>query len=203
MDDVLFIYDWFKKAMASVGRKTKDPKCNDIRKTYQYRAVNKFVDKAREFDLDRDQMQALVKEIVRYAKDAKLLHRGTAVLNMSDIFSICSKRLEMNAEAVDTTVSIIRSSAHLISDDLHVAENFGGYPRIIALYNSGEMPVELIALSSKCAAALQRLNSIDRQLLPSDVDLLRIRVKLLMDKDVRSELRNVFGDDLVESGVPS
>ena len=198
----MFIYNWFKKAMKSVGSRSKDPKCADIKKTYQYRAVNQFVDKARGYSLNSDQMQALVKEIVRYSKDHNLLHRGTAVLNMSDIFSICSKRLEMSVEAIDTAVELIKLSAHVIEDDLHVAEQLGGYPKLVSLYNSDQLPIELLALSKKCIAALRRISSIDRQLLPSDVDLLKIRIKLLMDRDVKKKVKKILGNDLLEAGVP-
>jgi hypothetical protein len=203
MDDVLFMYDWFKKAMMSVGRKTSDPKCADIKKTYQYRSVNQFVDKARDYGLDIDQMQALVKEIIKYAKDRKLLHRGTAVLNMADIFSICSKRLEMGVEEIDMSINLIKSSMHLIEDDMHLPEHDGGYPKLISLRNSDLLPVELLAISRKCVSSLQKLGQADRQLLPSDTDLLKIRIRMLMDRNVRSELKAVLGDDLLESGVPS
>jgi len=204
MDDVLFIYGWFKKAMSSVGRRTTDPKCGDIKKTYQYRAVSKFVDKARDYGLTRDQMQALVKEIILYAKDRKLLHRGSSILNMADIFSVCAKRLELSVEATDTAIELVKQAAQEIEkyQPLHLPENPGGYPRMIVAINNGSLPVELLSLSKKCAFALQRLHQKDRDLLPSEVELLKLRVKFLMDKSNRDRLKESLGDDLLDTGVP-
>lgn len=203
MDDTLFIYEWFKKAMKSVGKPITDPKCSDIKKTYQYRAVSKFVNKALEYDMDRNQMQVLVKEIAKYAKSHKLLHRGTAILNMQNIFSICGDRLEMSIEATNATIELIRSSVHLIEDDMHVAEDIGSYPKLVNLFNSGELPIELLALSRRCVSAMYKISQCDRQILPSDVDLLKIRIKLLMDEDIRTQIEEILGDDLITTGVPS
>jgi hypothetical protein len=205
MDDVLFIYNWFKKSMISVGRKMSDPRCTDIKKTYQYRTVSKFVDKARGCGLNRNQMQALIKEIVKYGRDHKILYRGTAILNMTDVFAACGKRIEMNVESADMVVESIRSSVAAIgqNEPLHKPENLGGYPRMISAIDSGILPVELLALSRRCITAVHKLNHTDRKLLPSDGELLKIRIRLLMDKSNRDKLKDTMGDDLVETGVPA
>jgi hypothetical protein len=190
--------------MASVGRKVADPKCSDITKTYRYRTINKFVDKARELGLDKNQMQALVKEIIKYSKEHKLLHRGTSILNMSDVFSICCKRLEVSVEATDNLIAAVKASVHLIeeSEPLHAPDKIGGYSKLTCLINSDRMPVELLALSKQCVAALRRLPSDERSLFPSDTDLLKVRVRLLMDKGSHDQLKEILGKDLLDSGVP-
>jgi hypothetical protein len=198
------MYLWFKQAMLSVGRKVKDSQCSDPSKTYQYRAVSQFVDKAREFGLDKNQMQTLVKEIVKFAKDRKLLYRGTAILNMSDIFSICCKRLEMSVESTDSLIQSIESAKAVVESGtpLHIAERVGGYSRLYSLINSNAIPVEYLAVSRQCAAALERLTSDERGMLPSATDLLRVRVRLLIDKHTRDKLGNILGSDLLDTGVP-
>ena len=80
-EDVLFIYEWFVKTMAAVGWPISRPHCSDIQKTYQYRFIDRFVHKARQYGLDKTQMQVLVKEIVKYAKDHKILYRGAAIFS--------------------------------------------------------------------------------------------------------------------------
>ena len=206
MDDiVLSIYDWFKRIMATVGRKVVDPQCIDITKTYRYRTISKFVDKAREFDLDKNQMQALVKEIVIYSKEHKLLHRGTSILNMSDVFLICCNQLELSVEATDGLLNTVLVAFPMIgqNEPLHVPEKLGGFSRLVCLINSDRMPVEMLALSKQCRAALRRIPADERALLPSDIDLLKIRVKLLMDKSNYNKLKTIFEGDLLDSGVPN
>ncbi len=203
-DDVLSIYDWFKRTMATAGRKVKDPQCDNIANTYGYRAVSAFVDKARGFGLDVNQMQALVKEIVKYSKERRLLYRGTAILNMADVFSICCDRLETSLEATDSLIEIIESSIHLVGQNqpLHIPEKIGGYTKLACLINSGKLPVELLALSRRCVTALRRLPADERTLFPSDVELLKTRIRLLMDKNSRSKLKAILKSDLLDSGVP-
>jgi hypothetical protein len=203
-DDVLAMYQWFKQSMLSVGRKVKDSRCSDHSKTYQYRAVSKFVDKAREFGLDKNQMQTLVKEIVSFAKDKKLLYRGTAILNMSDIFSICCKRLETSVESTESLINLIESAKATIESggSLHISERVGGYSRLYSLINSNAIPIEYLAISKQCAVALEHLTSDERSMLPSTTDLLRVRIRLLIDKNTRDQLITILGNDLLDTGVP-
>jgi len=203
-DDVSAMYLWFKQAMLSVGRKVKDSKCADHSKTYQYRSVCRFVEKAREFGLDKNQMQALVKEIVSFAKDKKLLYRGTAILNMSDIFSICCKRLETNVESTEALVKLIEAARPMIesSGPLHIPERIGGYSRLYSLINSNAIPIEYLAISKRCAIALEHLSSDERMMLPSTTNLLRVRIRILIDKHLKESLSKILGDDLLDTGVP-
>jgi len=203
-EDVLSMYQWFKQAMLSVGRKVQDSRASDHSKTYQYRAVKKFVDKAREFGLNKNQMQTLVKEIVNYAKDKKLLYRGTAVLNMSDIFSICCKRLETSVESTESLIELIGAAKATVESGgpLHVSERIGGYSRLYSLINSNAIPIEYIAVSKQCATALEHLTSDERSMLPSATNLLRVRIRLLIDKNTRDRLGQILGSDLLDTGVP-
>jgi hypothetical protein len=164
--------------------------------------VAKFVAKAEEIGLDKDQIQLLVREIIKYAKDKKLLHRGTAILNMSDIFSICCQRIEADIETADLFLESVREAAKGITNDLHMPVAAGGYPKLVQLMNSGQLPVELVAVSKTCIEALQRMSQDDRDLLPSNIDLLKIRIGVLIDKSRRSTLKEILGSDLLEAGVP-
>lgn len=202
MDDVLFIYEWFRKVASSYGKRISEPQCSDISKTYPYRTVSKFVAKAKETGLDKEQMQALVKEIVKYAKDKKLLHRGTAILTMADIFSICCKRIEADLETSDLFFESVREAAKEISQDMHLPVSIGGYPKLIQLINSDQLPIELVAVSKTCVDAMQRISQEDRGILPSNIDLLRIRIGMLIDVGRRSVLKEILGNDLLETGVP-
>jgi hypothetical protein len=149
-------------------------------------------------------MQALVKEIVKYSKERKLLHRGTSILNMSDVFSICCKRLEVSVEATDNLITAVKASTPLIEENepLHAQEKIGGYSKLTSLINSDRMPVEILALSKRCAAALHRLPFDERSLFPSDTELLKVRIRLLMDKGNLDRLKEILEGDLLDSGVP-
>jgi len=180
-----------------------EPRCKDITKTYPYRAVDQFVSKSKEIGLDERQMQALVKEIVKYAKEKKLLSRGTALLNMVEVFKICCDRLELSIEATNDLVENIKVSARLLDGKpLHVSENIGGYSKILCLINGKQIPIELLAISKRCSKALQMIEQDERSMLPSNEKLLQLRIKLLIDADHRAKLRAILCDDLLETGVP-
>jgi hypothetical protein len=122
---------------------------------------------------------------------------------MADIFAICCDRLEETISTTESVLDRIESTAHLLDEcTLHVPETIGGYSRIVRLVNNKLVPIELISISKSCAAALQRLPQEERTMLPSDTDLLRIRVKLLMNTDNHKKLRRVLGQDLLKAGVP-
>lgn len=202
VDDVLFIYEWFMEAVASLGGKIRKTRCSDIRKTYQYRTVTKFVDESKKIGLDREQMQLLVKEIVKYAKDKNLLRRGTAILTMVDIFEICCRRIEVDLKSVDQFLDIMRDAKNEITTNMHCPVAIGGYSKLTCLIKSGKLPIELVAVSKRCNNALHSISQDERTALPSDVDLLRTRISILIKADRRLAMKQMLGDDLLENGVP-
>jgi len=200
-DTVLSIYEWFRKVMASNGRFIRRPKCNDITKTYQYRSVSQFADKVLKMSLTKNEIESLVTEIIRYAKDKKLLGRGTAILNMSNIFVICYNRIEASSVSSDRLIESIKLASSFINGDLAIPESIGGYPKLIRLVNSGLVPIELVAVSKKCTLALQQTSS-DRDCMPSDIDMLKTRIRLLSRHSNYEAMKEILGDDLLDTGVP-
>jgi hypothetical protein len=201
-DLTLSIYEWFKKAISSTGYRMSTPRCSDIRKTYQYRAVQKFVKKALDIGLNKDQMQVFIKKIVEYAKNKRLIYRGTALLNMADIFNICYNGIASDVDKVERQIDSIQSSVHLIYQPLAESKELGGYSNLTCLIDSGELPTIMLAVSKRCALALRRISHSERMQFPSDQDLLKTRVKLLIDKNNYNRLKKILGEDLLDVGVP-
>ena len=162
----LSIYGWFKKVLLSVGYKMSTPRCSDIKKTYQFRAVQKFVKKAVDSGLDEKQIQMFVKKIVEYAKRKRLIHRGTALLNMSDIFTICYNGLANDVDKIERQIASIKESIHLVSQPLAESKELGGYSNLTRLIDSGDLPTIMLAVSRRCASALRQISHSERILFP-------------------------------------
>jgi len=205
MDAALFIYERFNELMKSVGRKISKARYSDITKTYQYRAASKFVDKSKEIGLDIEQMAELMSEIVKYAKKNRLLHKGITVLNMADVFEIGCRQMEATLEMTKLAYASIIESHKLIANINNLADqqSLGGYSKLTHLVNNGSLPSEMLAISKKCNEALQKLDDGERAMHPSDIDLLRIRIGILLNRDRYNGLKSVMGNDLMDSGVPS
>lgn len=201
-DLTLYMYEWFIKIASSNGCKISYPRCSDITKTYQYRFVNKFVKEALKSDLDIDQMRLFVRKIVKYAKAKRLIHRGAAILNMSDIFDICYRELKEDINSADNYVKLISESKKHITNDLNKPNEFGGYSRLTCLVDSGDIPIITLAVSRRCMDALRKLDHCERSRLPSDAELFKLRVKMLINKSTYNEISNILGNDLLDVGVP-
>ena len=204
MNDALFIYERFNEFVKFAGRKMSKPRCSDITKTYQYRAASKFADKAKAIGLSQEQMAELVLEIVKYAKKKKLLHKGITVLNMTDVFEIGCRQMETALEMTDAANVLIVESHKLIANINNLAEpqSLGGYSKLTHLVNNGSLPNEMLAISKKCNSALHKLNNNERAMHPSDMELLKIRVGILLNRDRYDGLKETMGEDLLDSGVP-
>lgn len=208
-DEVTNIYDCYRRAMASVGWQVQLPINTDPSKTYAYRAIKKFVDQTKEWNLDPVVVRALVREVVLYGKRNGLLRKGTALLNMKSVLQICQDYLSGEITKAELLVNDIDRTKHFI--DRHTNGDItstlmsklrkDGYTNLTQWYRSGEIPLSFISISAGCRKALNLLSSDERVLFPSDEKLLRNRIKILRNEEIRTKLINIVGNDLLTSGV--
>lgn len=200
---VIAMYEWFIKSVASVGSRVSKPRCSDVRKTYQFRSVNKFVSDMNDAGIDTDQMQILIKEMVKYAKDKKILRRGISILNMPGVLKACLDRIKLKIESSDLLFNEIESASKLINGKpLHAPQELGGYSRLTCMINKQQIPIELVAISKLCMEAMQKMDRDERQMHLPDTELLRIRVRLLINKCNHDKFKKILGNDLLTAGVP-
>lgn len=208
-DEVTTIYECYKRAMASVGYNIQLPADTNPDKTYAFRAIKKFIHQTKQWNLNTDITRALVREVVLYGKQHGLLRKGTALLNMKSVITICHNYLanqvtRTNALVVDITRTQKFIDHHIINGDivgtLVTKINRDGYSNLVLWYRSGDISISFISISSNCRRSLNLLSPDERANFPSDEKLVSNRIKILKDNEIKSRLVNILGSDLLKIG---
>lgn len=205
-EHVMLIYQWFSSAMRKAGRKESFPKGTDPRKTYKYRAIEKFAQNVEKWGFDNSTTKAMVESVVAYGKKKGLLTKGTMILNMKSVLEICLQELERKSEETENIVEAIkRCHAYLTergietSVSLASSERSGGMPRLETMIASGKMPRAYLAVSRIARSALLKLENRDDY--PGNRELRKMRARLLYDARSRERLEEILGGDLDTSGM--
>lgn len=198
------IYDCYRRAMASVGRSTQLPSNTEPSKTYAYRAVRKFVEQIREWNLSGDLTLALVREIIKYGKRHGLLNKGTALLNMRSILKICYNYLSNEIIRINELINSIKRSKNFIDkingntiEKMIGKERPGSYTNLVRWFKSGSITLSFIIVSRTCNKVLTMLPDDERSLFPYDTILLASRLKIMRDADTRTNIIEILGNDAI------
>lgn len=204
----LVIYKWYQSAMAGVGRKVSLPANTDPEKTYQYRAVSRFAALMDEWGLSENSTRSLVRAIVRYGKRKNLLGKGAQLLNMKSIVNICYDMLREEVARNETFLRELRKSKQFMDQNpsdrvewLVTKEQKNGYTNITRWARTGDLSLGFISLSMNCRQAISLLPCDERSEFPEDTELLRTRIGLLSDPELRARIQDIMGDDLITYGV--
>ena len=209
-DEVTTIYECYRRAMASVGYSIQLPSDTDPTKTYAFRAINKFIIQTKQWNLSNEITRALVREVVLYGKRKGLLKKGTALLNMRSVLQICHDYLTnqlANENALVVDVSRMKKfvDRNLINNNLIETLNHkvkkDGYSNLAQWYKSGDLTLSFVAISISCRKVINVLSPDERALFPSDEKLLRYRIKILKDSNIKAKLANVMNGDLLIIGI--
>lgn len=205
-EHVMLIYQWFSSAMRKAGRKESFPKGTDPRKTYKYRAIEKFAKTVEEWEFDNATTKAMVEAVVAHGKKKRLLQKGAMILTMKSILEICLNELERKSEETESIIEAIRRChAYLTERDIETSkslaspERSGGMSRLEALLASGKMPEAYLAVSRIARSALLKLENRDDY--PANRELRKMRARLLYDYASREQLEDILGVDLDTSGM--
>jgi len=206
-DSMVFtIYEWFQSAMRRHGRKVSWPKCKDVKKTYQYRAIHKYTQKCSdELELDNKVIKILTYNIVDYAKRKGLLAKGAQMLCMDLVVDLCYQSIKDMIEDESSLMLEISCCHSFIADQVDSKDNLvrlmvepisdGGYSRIVYWYNLGYITPLYVAISKKCIKALSKIPQSERQELPNDIELFRICTHTVSSDTVEG-LKEILGADL-------
>lgn len=197
--DVLHIALEYKVQMGKVGRKWKFPQCSDVSQTYAYRDFRAFWEKCRKIhDLDLDDAKMVVRSIVRYAKNKRLLNSGTALLSRSDIIEICCKDLERNVAKADSVLGEINNSALLLNDTEDKTKFLArkvhrhGLPNLVMLRDKGDLADSYICLSKSCMKVYNSLS--DKSGMPPILQYVKMKLKMI-EMCGEERLAKIMGDD--------
>lgn len=208
--DPLLIYKWFQSAMSSTGRRIKMPANTPPEKTYQYRAITKFAKQVDEWGLSEPVAHALVKAVVRYGENHNLLNKGANLLNMKSVLKICHDLLREEITRNEVIIESLRRSKDFLQksaagsdivERLVTKERRGGFTNFTRWYKIGNISSSFIALSISCRKGLNLLPCDERGEFPTDAILMRSRVRLLSDPELRGPITEIMGSDLMASGT--
>ena len=196
---VLQIALTFKKSVQKYKSGFQFPKSSDITKTYHYRWFSSFVKECRKQGYNDEEMHEIVKMIVKYAYDNKLLKIGAALLSRSDIIDICINQLKEQTTKIDSILFSLKKSNDFINNATNDRYNYfikkkSKYSlyNLTDLRNNHIIDDNFICCSQAAIKAIPKVDDIDLSL----KDLTLRRYKIINHVGIE-ELRNIFGSDLI------
>lgn len=196
--DILQIAVAFKKEMQKAGKGFKFAKAKDITETYHYRWFSSFLDRCYEKDLDVKLSIEVIKAVVGFAKQQKILHKGVSLISRQDVFDICFKKIKMDLDDTDKLISNIKSyygNLKSIADmELHLCKKAHrhGLHNMIIMRDNGELPDYVTCLSKACMRSYLKINNKDE--MPSLKEMVVLRMKMI-NKIGHDILRDIYGGD--------
>lgn len=207
-DRILTIWDWCFQAYLRHGRRISFPKGTDPTKTYQWRFARSLANKIDEWEFDDDTARQFINVAVKYAKNKGLLNKGLAAFHQSNMLQVCYDELQKMQRNRDRTADILSDSHRWVQDKTAGKDpircmlgriHYDAMCNLSLWYQSSKITPLYMSLSRNCSRALTRLAKRDpaeRGLLPSDIELYRMRIKFLADDENRSAAVTVLGEDL-------
>jgi len=177
------------------------PDGTDPKRTYQYRYAAKFLKNME--GVSWETIQKIIYCAVEYAKEnekASVYSRGLWILTKSNIVDIAYEKAkeEDQIRKLDLT-KVIRSKEFADEHDYKFSESpDGGFPNVVAWYDSGKISLTYLAMSESCKKAFSVLDEVDRRTLPNQKDITKRRIKCLIDIEYREQLKDIMGTDYIK-----
>jgi len=193
--------------MSIANRNVSWPAASDYKKTYMYMWFKKFAEWLEENNLDDDTANRIVVALVKYAKKKGILNKGASILRHKRIYEIALMELEdienkkeLESNSLKNTIdelNSLRNGAPLF-DFLIKRRGIGEYPNIVLLFKSGVITPQFLAISKSCRKAINNLDKKTRELLPPNIDLMRIQVKIKFDDDKKELASSLLQTDYIQ-----
>jgi len=180
------------------------PKDTDYKKTYQYRYAAKFVNNMKYVPWDT------AKKIAYYAieyarnnlkKNNTIWTRGLWVLTKANIVDIAYSSAKSHEARMQLDLEkTVNSKKFVDAQETGLAETKveGGFPNIVMWYENNSVNLTYIAMSEICKRVMAQLDSSSKSMLPPQDEIIRRRVKCLIDDDYSEKLKKVLGDDYIK-----
>jgi len=179
------------------------PKNTDPQKTYQYRYAAKFLKNMKNFgDISWETIQKIIFYAVEYAKEHEkdnVFTRGLWILTKSNIIDIAYRKAKDEDQTKQLDLDKVIRSQEFVNEHNYEFSDApdGGFPNIVAWYDSGKISLTYIAMSESCKKALSNLGEVDKRMLPNQREITKRRIKCLMDKEYQKQLKNVLNMDYI------
>lgn len=191
---------------AGIAQPACDPKT--LTKTYQFRSLQKFAERAfNEWKLDDVSIRQYIMIAVKYAKNNGLLSRGAGVLILDSVarptFDLMATKTSSYSSVLDAVSKSYKFVDSLGSDDDEIDRallrpiRYGGYQSIIYYNKTNKISDPYLAISKRCVKIIGQLPDEDRQELPTALNLKVIRIRLYNDVGIKTKLVEILGEDLI------
>jgi hypothetical protein len=127
---------------------------------------------------------------------------------MRSVLEICHNYLRSEVTKTESLIdNIKRSKMFLAKSGSYTAEGLldkkrrAGFSNITQWYRSNDLTLSFISVSMSCRRALNYLPPDERSDFPSDAVLLRNRISILRDSNMRAKIGEILGDDILTSGI--
>jgi len=177
------------------------PKNTPPQKTYQYRYAAKFAKKYK--NVPWEIKKKIIYYAVEYAKECdnkSVYTRGLWILTKSNIIDIAYERAKEEDDLKDLDLTKLKNSYNFVKEhnnDLLKSED-GGFANIVMWYENKKISLTYLAMSESCKKAYNKLDDIDKNILPNKQDIINRRIKCLIDHDYRDDIKKILGSDYIK-----
>lgn len=190
-------YSWYVEALKKTGAQHNAPKQTDIKKTYIWRAMAKFMSKMTEWGIDEKLSKKLLCEVVLFSK--RNTNKSTLLMN-DQVLKKCLNLTIDRIRSKEDAIIRLRKSTKFLNEHHHELlhkKRDDAWPNVVMWHKSGEISLSCLALSRRCKNAMKMLCDVDRKNLPGIERLNEIRIRYLMDDELLPQCREILGDDLM------
>lgn len=187
----------FKNQLKKYGRDFKFSKSNDITKTYQFRWFKSFINKCLKKKLNINDCHEVIKCLVEYANDNKLLNAGVALVGRNDVIEIACKKFESDLKTNEMIIEDISKIMPVVTDNfsdfLVKKVDRNGYSNLYMMYHSGKINKTFMSLSRSCMNALSRVGN-ERKEFPPLIEFVKIKMNVI-DRVGIDRLKEIMGNE--------
>jgi hypothetical protein len=206
-DRIWKVWEWCSDSYLRSGIRLSFPKNTKPERTYQWRYCKAIAEKFTQWDFDDSDCQHFIDIAVKYAKKAGSLRKGLAVLHQGNMLDAVYDILQGEKSSTNDSIDVLEHTKRWLKSQignrpplevLLERQDADSLTNIAIWYQASKLPGLYIALSKMCCQALARLKkqgSIDNDLLPTVVDLYRLRSDFIDNDDNLREARVVLGKD--------
>lgn len=178
------------------------PKGTAPEKTYQYRYAAKFLRNMK--GVSWETIQKIVYYAIEYARENEkksVWTRGLWVLTKSNIIDIAYKKAKEEDEKRKSDLSkVIKSKEFAQKNNFEFTKSMidGGFPNLVTWYDSGKISLTYLAMSESCKKAYVTLDKTDKRMLPSQEEIVKRRIKCLIDTEYKKQLKDILKSDYIK-----
>jgi len=206
--DALKLWDYCRLAYSKYGIKLSFPANTDPTKTYQWRYLQALDKKCTDWGFNDDLIQTFIDIVASYAKSKGILCKGLAVFHQSNVLQICYNELQAREKADIQRGDVITAAHNWFlqqtagSDPVKLMMRRArpeAYCNLTIWYKASKLPILYLSLCQPCCKAIRLLQGqMDEEMLPSSVELYKVRYTYYNTDINLQHAQNILGDLVVK-----